>query len=533
MSLSSAGFARNPLNDYPTAPDADFPNRQVWADPDSVLGPNYVTTFPSQSSKKVFFPPSAPRYGAALTSGRNLPVGDRSSEPPETLGDYVGEFFYPALSTRLTGGRLDKKLDRQLAVYRANRAGLLNELQNELVVVQAADPATRESELRAFAALQTPRIVALEAEADQLREQLINPTLLRESVDWSKDRRWKANAESFPRLSWLVTLAEYQVLRAAAYYQKGLSPEQRGMLCEITEAKKVGPGVGRATGGPDAADAGLFFSPEMAQLVPPPMSPGLRERLNAYTRTREMLKAELRAAVIAQDSIARSTRDETLGKLAESQWPHLAELAREAEEIRRELNALPAPAPPPLPPQIPLDLASQMEECRAEKAALDRELAERTRTVGNLPPFNLGVSAIPAAALKNQIQDRLADRRDRLWQAQEEFQRENADRYDALARKIQAVSAALREFAQAHLDPDTHQPMELKGLLRRLAASDRYFDQIAREEVLYKDYRIAMLEPGLSPEQRRLLFSAARVALSQALPPGEPFPSGKFPRSNR
>jgi hypothetical protein len=42
--------------------------------------------------------------------------------------------------------------------------------------------------------------------------------------------------------------------------------------------------------------------------------------------------------------------------------------------------------------------------------------------------------------------------------------------------------------------------------------------------VIYTNYRIAMLQPGLSPEQRRLLFGYALIGLAQPLPHGEPMP---------
>lgn len=72
--------------------------------------------------------------------------------------------------------------------------------------------------------------------------------------------------------------------------------------------------------------------------------------------------------------------------------------------------------------------------------------------------------------------------------------------------------------------------MDLKSLIAQINASDRYFDTAAREEVLYREYRIAMLEPGLSVEQRRLLLGAGRVALAQALPTRRLLPTGRFPR---
>ena len=48
---------------------------------------------------------------------------------------------------------------------------------------------------------------------------------------------------------------------------------------------------------------------------------------------------------------------------------------------------------------------------------------------------------------------------------------------------------------------------------------DAYNTIERREEWLqYRDYRAAVLEPGLSPEQRRLLYSAGLEALNLPLP---------------
>jgi hypothetical protein len=47
-----------------------------------------------------------------------------------------------------------------------------------------------------------------------------------------------------------------------------------------------------------------------------------------------------------------------------------------------------------------------------------------------------------------------------------------------------------------------------------------YSNTLALQELWhqYHDYDIAVLQPGLSPEQRRLLFDAALVKLDQQLP---------------
>lgn len=498
----------------------------AWPDSDSALRREDIAEFRERATPKVFFPAVAPTYGAPLQAAAPRAL-ERAAEPPDHLGNYVGEFFYPALSTRLGNAPLDRPTSRLLAAYMAHRSALLNDLQNELVVVQNADAATRESELRAFAVVQTPRIIALEAEADALREKLIDPGFLHGSVDWSRDRKWKTGDGHLARLSY-AALAEFQVLRAAAYYQKGLSPEQRGMLCELVEPPGAAPLFFAATGLRDNAEAAPFFAPEMSRLPTADLPAALVAKLREYSRIRDAVKAELMQTIVALDNVSRGARDVSVQKLASDQWPRFAELAERAEAIRREVATLPTPPPPPRPPQIPSDLVTRMDAYKADEAALRAERIQHGRTVSNVPLF--GDASLSLQEMAAQVQDRIAERRDRVWQADEAFRRENAERFAALERRRKALAQELMEFAGSHLDRETGRPMDLKTLLRSMVTAERYFEQIAREEVLYKDYRTAMLEPGLSPEQRRLLFSAARVALAQALPTGEAFPSGYFPR---
>ena len=472
-------------------------------------------------SAKVFFPPAAPPFGGAL--GRILPRSgrDRSAEPPDRLGDYVGEFFYPALSTLWSEKDLDRKSAQRLAAFMANRTTLLNELQNKLVAVQTADPTLREAELRAFALTQAPRILAHEKEADQLREKFISPGVLKATVDWSRGREWKIR-ELPPTMGRWVPSAEFQVLRAAAFYQKGLTPEQRGLLCEIAEESPRGlPGV-RSLRREDRPVSTIFFSPEMARIALPAIPAELSSKIYAFIRARDALKDELREAVLANDSSSRAKRDSVFEKLAESQWPQISELAASAEAIRRELAALPPPPPPPLPPQFPAALKARMDAYEADQRLFNQERAAATR-IDPTPLVRAARGRQPGVNPATEIRDQIRQKTDK-------FLGENAERVEELDRRRKSIQAELIQFARAHLDPVTDEPMDVKTLFSRIDTSERYFTQIAREEVLYKDYRAAMLEPGLSPEQRRLLFSAARVALAQALPLGEPFPTGRFPR---
>ncbi|MEY2879116.1 MAG: hypothetical protein RLZZ15_1496, partial [Verrucomicrobiota bacterium] len=111
-----------------------------------------------------------------------------------------------------------------------------------------------------------------------------------------------------------------------------------------------------------------------------------------------------------------------------------------------------------------------------------------------------------------------------------EFNRAHAERFTRLRELGARLQAEALEFARAHTDPATGQPYELAALLRAIQSANLKFDQAAREDVTYGDYRTAMLTPGLSPEQRRLLFSAAVAGLAQPLPRGELTPTGQSPR---
>ena len=59
-----------------------------------------------------------------------------------------------------------------------------------------------------------------------------------------------------------------------------------------------------------------------------------------------------------------------------------------------------------------------------------------------------------------------------------------------------------------------------------LAAAIRYA-AVEESAEAYRDYRTAVFEPGLSPEQRRLLFGAAIEALRLPLPSGDLQPTNR------
>ena len=184
-----------------------------------------------------FFPPWTPTLGGRLyEASPPSRYNGRELTPPEGMADFVNEYFYPALGTRLFRPGLSDRLQEQFDAYRARRTTLINELTEKLALLEPVDATTRAAELAAFAASQHSRIIALEAEAEQLRDQLIRGSLLQNSADWSAQRAWKLGERPFTTVP-STKAAEFHVIRAAAFYQLGLSVEQRGLLREVHGAR--------------------------------------------------------------------------------------------------------------------------------------------------------------------------------------------------------------------------------------------------------------------------------------------------------
>lgn len=512
-------------------------NTSSLNDPDlsirSIVQSGSTTVYPRPESslpaRVVFFPPTTPVFGTPIpdTLPQKSPFG-RIFPPPEDLADFVNEFFYPALGTRLSEDKFGPKFRDRLEAYVTTRTTLLNELQARLAVLSANDAAARERDLREFAAVQTPRIVAFEKDAERLREDFIHASFIDYNVDWSVNREWHLGDKTI-RPGAMRANAEFQVIRAAAYYQKGLTTEQRGLLLEIAIEDGENLSLARSRA-PQARHDPLviFFSPETSRLrLPRQLTPALTASLGAYNHEKDELKRELRDTVVEQDKASAGQRTRAFEALAERQWSRLRSLATHAEEVRQHLAAQPAPPLPPLPPRLPADLTARIEAYKGEKAALEKERAQFLQSLSTMP-VSMGTGTYSGM----QAMRRAFEQRGQLIQQRMvEFEQANASRYAALKQSLVTIEADLTAFAQIYPDPETRRPMDARTLMRRTNETNQLFDKIGREAAIYPGYRTAMLEPGLSPEQRRLLFGAALVGLAQPLPAGEPLP-GAYPRLN-
>lgn len=470
-----------------------------------------------------FFPPTAPPFGAPIRDGiiSRVTFNGRQVETPSGLGDFVSENFYPALSTRLVEGPLPRSLAAHLESYRASRTALVNELYDQLRLTEFADPDAREHDLREFAVAQEPQISALEKDAEQLRDELVRGTLLQSTADWNELRQWKLGAlPTTPPAR--VANAEFQVIRAAPYFSRGFTPVQRDLLRELAMEQQESLASFRVFAGLRSSSdpSTMFFSPETSRLHLPKKLPAkLSAKIGVYNHDKTELKNELREAVVAEDQHWASTRTRSFAALAERQRARLDALAVLAEEIRRGLAELPKPPRPALPPDLPAELVDALKAYRLDKLALDSIHRQSLSESIHAPP-----PADPAKPMRDRIREMTAARIAAMNRAEEQFQIEHADRIAELLERGNALRRQVDIVASIYVDPVTGRPMDASALVRAWDNFDQQFAQIGREEVIYKDYNIAMLMPGLSPGQRRLLFGAALVGLAQPLPGPERLP---------
>ena len=493
----------------------EFPAPDPW----SSLSSSGPSQFPYRIT---FFPPTTPLFGAPIADSSAAILLNRSRiVTPEMLADFVSDNFYPALGTRIVKNILSEKIPPRLEAYQARRTALINELTEQLHLVAGADLATSEQTLRAFAATQTPRIVALEKEAEQLRAELVNGGWLDgTTVDWNEIREWRLGALS-PSNPAIAAAGEFQVIRAAAFFSHGFSPAQRGMLREIAMEQRDRLRTARRSAIPLPAGTtdplAMFFSPETARVrLPAKLPADLSAKIGIYNHDKDELKAELRDTVVAQDQASVPTRTKYFTALADRQAARLASLDARAEEIRRGLAALPKPPLPANPPGLPPEFLDQLSAYRRDKRALDSEYFNRISQAGRMR-----VTVNPDQPIGERMRQIRVALRNAPQQAADDFRRENAGRYADLQQRSAKLRASLDTLVAGRTDPATGKPMDAATLMRQINAAEQQFEALGREEAIYHDYRVAMLLPGLSPAQRRLLFGAALVGLAQPLPPAE------------
>ncbi|MBI5691845.1 MAG: hypothetical protein HZC55_17330 [Verrucomicrobia bacterium] len=486
-------------------------------------------SFPDQSravsrmSERVpiFFPPVPPPLGRALPRG--TPAAGRLAAPLE-MAAYVNEPFYPPLATRLATKTLPAKLQARLQAYRTDKQARQRELREELERARGLPAADREAALAEVARRQAPTLAALEATAEQLRRDLIVA-----DQSWGALRQWRLGDREQRGYS---PLEIAQVMRASAYYQDGLLPAQRRLLREISlELQLAGENAEAAA----ANQPFLFFPPEPARvLLPDDIPADVSAKIAVYQSRKSALKKELYDGVYRHDSQSFAFfRGNTLKALAASQAPRLAELESLAEDIRRGLAGVPETVPlverTPLPPVLHQRVAALL----GDVGAAQREAADR-------------VEALLAAARDLPMQATYRFETDglkflvipsRAGRGGAVPSPEQTAQIQALSEKISAVAADYGRRLSTLLEERDAIRAET-GRALRLERAERIDQAIntamrvatARETAsVYRDYRVALFQPGLSPEQRRLLFDGVMEQLELPLPRGELQPVYRAP----
>jgi hypothetical protein len=451
-----------------------------------------------------YFPPDPPPLGAPLPAA-SAP-GDPAAAAPAELAAYVNEPFYAALGTRLALHDLSQEQQRRLEDYRDTKIALQTELRAHLDALKEADAPTRLRTLEAFSFEQTPRIAELETTAEKLRHDLAGG-LLSSGFDWNEYH------------SWVGTNQLRTVTRVTAFFLDGLYPAQRRLLremaFEVTEPNRrsVSASV------PPADTVPWFFSPDLARVrLPADLSPPLAAKVAAFTQEKAELKEELRQLIYTPGSSAASEPlPSALERFAQGHEPRFTALDKLAEEIRREL-ALRPDLPTALSrltlPSLPPELESRAAAYRRDKLDLQKALLARVEEVIK----NFPAPGVPANKSKPGPGDPGTERDEKIRQAIAAFTRENAGRYAALEKNKDALRSDLARLAGTGA-------IVVKGPNADVLSKN--FSEAVRQLETWRNYRyyqVAVFEPGLSPEQRRLLFDFAVEKLALPLPAGEILP---------
>ncbi|MEO7414751.1 MAG: hypothetical protein ABIZ81_15490 [Opitutaceae bacterium] len=460
---------------------------------------------------RIFFPPVPPTIGMPIERMSLVRLGEPMA--PAELSAYINEVFYAPLSSLLLKNEVSARMRRRLEAYRASRDQLTSELQVELTRLRNADADTRQRGLLAFAGQQAPKLVQLEATAEQLRADL-NDVF----YGWFVQREWHLGGY---RKGGFSASEISEVMCAYAFYHSGLNPVQRGLLREISleilmTANETGDGV----------QPGGYFSPAMARVeFPDDLPAAIAGRIETYRERKAALKQELYDAVFAQEK-AHFLRGNILKNRVSGQAPYLTELEKLADEIRRDLAAVPGLMTPrvesPLPPQLTARVAALAESRTALRVETQADIDAIYRETKN---------AQGPIVLNYEFTDRglvfevsfKPSRNPRFVLAQETL------------KKMETATLALASLADsyrrrlAELDEDeTSVRREITDSLTQAgdpspeaALSQSLRAALGEGTPGYRDYRIAVFEPGLSAEQRRLLFGSALRELQLPLPAGD------------
>ncbi len=432
----------------------------------------------------VYFPAPPPVLGADLPPAPAIRDKLWADLLPET-----NELFFAPLSTRLSENDLHRRHRQRLDTYRTARHAALAELQ---AMLEATHPGAgaRQAALEELARKQETQLAELVTSADALRHDLYPGGLLVPSGDWNQYRNWRLGEDGSKRTPQESLYDEFSVLRAAIFYQEGLSPDQRHLLREIIIelADAMGEGEAPSSGDSFEPEQVIFFLPHGVRLrLPGGLSAGLAGEIAALTAGKAALRRELREALFKLDREGDAKREHALRELAARQAPAFAELQADAERLRPALAALPAVAQSAARPGLPAALAGRIDAYLREKFDLQRAARRQAEE-----PATGSAAKAKATATREALAS---------------FEEKNRARLAALAVEARAIREEVARHAAAQGGD-----IPARSVDTLLADFTRAFQQ-QQLQALYRSYRTAVFEPGLSPAQRQLLFNAALVEL--------------------
>lgn len=434
----------------------------------------------------IYFPAPAPVLGAELPP----PPAIRDAIWSD-LAPYANELFFAPLSTRLAKGDIDRRHRQRLEAYRTVRTAALSELRTALDAARGLPPANPGA-LAELARKQEPILGELAATADALRRDLYRGGFLTPGADWNQHRNWRLGETDTTRTPQDLLYDEFSVVRAAIFYQEGLSAAQRQLLREVAIelSEALGERETDDIAGTFEPEQVIFFLPHGSRLrVPAGISAELAAEIGSFTTAKRELKRALRDALFNLDRQSDGKREKALRELATQQEPRFAALETQAERIRTALAELPEPSRPAVHPGLPPALAARIDAYLREKAGLQRAARQQAQT----PAPGENKKSKPAAP-------------DAARAALAAFEEQNRARLAALATEARAIREELARVAATTTGDGA------KTVDTLLADFMNAFKQ-QQLQALYRDYRTAVLEPGLSPAQRQLLFDAALAAL--------------------
>lgn len=487
----------------PTPPGQRPPELGSLGDNVYWSGAMYGSPNSPQSLDPVFLPALLPVLGEERPAN---PVPLAANYPRE----FAGEPFFMAYANLAARDQLSAKRSERIARYRTARLILLTELREQLTRTTDAAAETRERALAGLAATQTSRLLELEVEAEEIRDDLTRREAFK--IIASDIGDLPSRTEATERSAALATL---RLLLSAAHFRDGFSSDQRRLLEEMAQETLLTLQPEPEASSPRA----VFFWPAGARIpAPKNLAPEVAAQFVDFQRRKAALKNELRATLDRGEThILNLDRSEAYAKLATTQTRPFAELEALAEQLRPALAALAGTGASAVN-ELPADLANQVASIVERKAALQRELYSALMKFRRELPDDQVELIRQSGGIAISVLTEKGNRRTReaVLARILAFNEDISSRFKVLATDRDAMRTALARY-QATV-PGAKADVSVDRLAADFLAAynARGFRNSQRE------YADAVFAPGLSPAQRRLLLRAVGTEFLHERAPAAP-----------